>query len=192
MTNISLLVSRLRDLSTRFTRGSLEASDLREAAQLLESPSEDQEGNRQDVHTGKKVIDNLNEMFSPGTDSVEVRAGEWKSVRSEIDRLRAALERVLKSILGPDMKPYGNAEQRVAQVKAIELLTRPTACQHDLLLPEPTVDVDSDGMGGACRVCNKTWSVEKASEDVCRSCGVELVSDTCDKCGTVNSSGGPT
>lgn len=36
----SLFVSRLRDLSTKFPSGSLQASDLREAAQLLESSDE--------------------------------------------------------------------------------------------------------------------------------------------------------
>lgn len=38
------------------------------------------------------------------------------------------------------------------------------ACQHDLLLPDPTVDVDSDGMGGSCRVCKQTWSFRRAKK----------------------------
>jgi hypothetical protein len=31
----------------------------------------------------------------------------------------------------------------------------PTACQHDLFLPEDTIIIDADGLGATCTVCGK-------------------------------------
>lgn len=42
--------------------------------------------------------------------------------------------------------------------------TDEATCQHDLPLPNPTVEVDPDGKGGACRSCRRTWSFRRADE----------------------------
>lgn len=90
-----------------------------------------------------------------------------------VERLRTALEKISKCDSCYDIScdtVYPSVEHRM-KAEALAALNgkRPSsekaeACQHDLLLPDPTVDVDSDGMGGSCRVCKQTWSFRRAKK----------------------------
>lgn len=67
-------------------------------------------------------------------------------------------------------------------------------CQHDLLKPDTTIEV-IDQWKAKCKVCITFFDIpgrpapKAPTDDVCRECGVELVADTCDKCGAENGKG---